>query len=328
MNHRIYYCFAHAFISFTVLSACATSHCPQSTTKPAYKPNAQQPRHSYTDYILSQKTIDALTQAGIDATQLRCNSSVFYNDKLYSYSKAIAAEIDKIWQFEPSELAQKKAARIALGYLVRATFEAIQADNLGLTKLDGYYYQKDGQKHPLLLFRSGVMVDAARPDSCLTSLLEHANLKHIINLYSGAFPLHDFIEQEAKIAKKYGASHHNEAKNKQKGPHSWRESIEHKEDYPQNKHAAMQKVAQIIQQRILRPNGQAAKGNILLHCGGGMHRTGMIFGIIRKCINQDSLAAIEAEYKAHVDYRNKQALGGYEALNAQFIKDFDCAMLK
>ena len=78
---------------------------------------------------------------------------------------------------------------------------------------------------------------------------------------------------------------------------------------------------------LLNPNGEPPKGGILIHCAGGMHRTGMIYGIIRRYVNDDPIDEIVADYKRHVDWKAEGAVGGYEELNVRFIKEFDLSLL-
>ena len=59
-----------------------------------------------------------------------------------------------------------------------------------------------------------------------------------------------------------------------------------------------------------------------------MHRTGMVVGVIDKCVNGTSLQTLEDDYKRHVAWRSSADTGGYEAENVAFIKEFDCSLLK
>ena len=60
-----------------------------------------------------------------------------------------------------------------------------------------------------------------------------------------------------------------------------------------------------------------------------MHRTGMVIGVIRRFLNPgDTLEAILADYRRHVDYRDDANPGGREALNERFIAEFDLTLLR
>ena len=60
-----------------------------------------------------------------------------------------------------------------------------------------------------------------------------------------------------------------------------------------------------------------------IHCGGGMHRTGIVIGVLQRVINQMPMEAIAAEYRYHVSYKSGEQPGGFEQGNLDFIRDFD-----
>ena len=106
----------------------------------------------------------------------------------------------------------------------------------------------------------------------------------------------------------------------------WREHLrEHGESATEE---VSRTVAQIINELILSPEGAPLQGNIHLHCGGGMHRTGMIMGIMDRCINGTAYPIIEADYKRHVAWRSDERTGGFEQANLDFITSFDCGLIK
>jgi hypothetical protein len=86
-------------------------------------------------------------------------------------------------------------------------------------------------------------------------------------------------------------------------------------------------VARIIREHILGSAGGSHRGNLYVHCGGGMHRTGVIMGILEKCINGASLEALEANYRYHAGYQDAEHPGGYEPSTVRFIREFDCQLL-
>ena len=73
---------------------------------------------------------------------------------------------------------------------------------------------------------------------------------------------------------------------------------------------------------ILYPNGKQAEGNIAIHCAGGMRRTGVLVGIIRRFVGEDSLEEIIEDYKSHVIW------GPEDELNVRFITGFDLDLLE
>jgi hypothetical protein len=273
---------------------------------------------------LDEPSLQVLQEAGFDPASIRCNSHAHWGPDLGKYSDTAAVKIAEAWSVELDDTKRRKAARVVLSYLVRSMFEMLKPNNLGVVALEGRYYVEDGKRRQLLVFRSGLMTDAEQPDSCMRSLIEKARVRHVVNLYAGTFPLHDFIATEARVAKEMGVSYHNEAEIRR----PWRDLIEHKEDYQRNLDSAMRAVADLINTQILNPGGKPPRGNILIHCAGGMHRTGMTYGILQRCINQDPMEEIEICYKCHTAFKSEREPAGYEELNLQFIRDFDCGLLK
>ena len=86
-------------------------------------------------------------------------------------------------------------------------------------------------------------------------------------------------------------------------------------------------MAATIIKDILRPEGASPRGNILLHCASGMHRTGMLFGIIRRAICNDPMPSIRENYLRHVRFISEAEPGGFEPLNLRFIEEFDISMI-
>lgn len=273
---------------------------------------------------MREDTLSTLKEAGIPVKRITCNGRVVWISELGTLSKRAIADIVERQgvQFTPAQ--RKHSERVILGYLVRLVFQQLGTQNLGAMRLKGWsYLDKAGNKHPLLVFRSGVTTDASAPGSCLRSLLGAGDVKHIVNLYGGHFPLHEFIKAEKVVARQLGATHFDVAASGNR----WRKLIKKPQDYQKNRAQAMQMVASLIRDKILRPGGKKPTGNIYFHCGGGMHRSGMIFGILRRCINGDDMKLIEDEYKQHTAFRSLKEPGGYEALNVRFIREFDCSLL-
>lgn len=279
----------------------------------------------WSNQLVRPKVQSTLSAVGMSAASWGCNSGILYGDGFWTHSKQAADQIAKAWGVELDKAKRTAAARVVLGYMVRANFAAYGGDNLGVMALKGYT-RPDGS--PLLLFRSGVFPDAGTPGSCLTGLLGQGQVKHVINLYTGDFPLHDFIAKEAAQTKAMGGQHYDAMDHVDHSKPSWRELVGDEAHYEQNREAAMREVAGLIKRLILKPDGAAPKGNVLLHCGGGMHRSGMIYGILQKCVNKIYMPEIEADYKYHTGYVSEQQPHGYEAINVRFISEFDCKLLE
>ncbi len=271
---------------------------------------------------VDQATQTALVDAGLCSPEQAANFLNGNSDSDWSNLATPAgdmrAQLMELFDFRPSDEARGKAKHTLIGFLVRLLFECKRPDNIGATVLQGY-------DKPVVLFRSGTMVGSEAPQSTLRNLIGKGNVSNVVNLYAGHFPLHDLIAQEATLCEQLGVPHHNERN--ANPPRQWRKLLDNEEDYAANKERAMEIVSQVIKD-ILLPGGKEPDGNILLHCGGGMHRTGMIVGIIRRYCNNDAMEDIIADYKRHVAWKSDEDPGGYEELNVRFIREFDLGILK
>jgi len=68
-------------------------------------------------------------------------------------------------------------------------------------------------------------------------------------------------------------------------------------------------------------------GNVLIHCLGGEHKTGLIFEIMQKCYNFVPMDNIIERYKCHTAYDVVNPTG-YKQANVDFIASYPCEMLK
>jgi len=284
--------------------------------------NAPPPESS--EHQVDAATAAVLERSGIGARQLRCNSRALYGVNLMSLARDAVSTVATQWEVQPDPEGAHEAARTVLGYMVRANFVEHRPHNLGAIEVRGYRVKDEAGERPLVLFRSGVLVDVGEPESCLHSLIGEADVEHVVNLYAGSFPFYDFIDAEAAVIRAHGGTHHSEPRTGR----SWRNLIEEPAEYAHNREQAMRAVARLIREQVLLPGGEVARGNVLLHCGGGMHRTGMVYGIIRRCINGDDMSVVEDDYKQHVAYQDAETPGGYESLNVRFIREFDCRLLQ
>ncbi len=147
----------------------------------------------------------------------------------------------------------------------------------------------------------------------------------MINLYDGDMKMDELVDGERRAAEEHGASYVVTA---EQDYGSWRDALrEHLDDGPR-RHTAMADLARVIREQILAPGGGPPQGNILIHCGGGMHRSGMVTGILQKVVNGDPWPEIEAGYRYHVGYQSEQIPGGFEPENLDVIRDFDPALLR
>ncbi len=206
--------------------------------------------------------------------------------------------------------------------LVRTVVVEGAQHNLGAVPVRGLR-TKAGE--PVTLIRSGFTPRPGEKDSCFFSLVTHARVRHVTNLYAGAMHTEDLESAERLSAQAVGGTYTNAREGK--GPQSkWRDELR-ADDSTASRREAMQAVAAVVD-GVVHPQGQLPVGNLLVHCGGGMHRTGMVVGVVEKCWNHADMAQIAAGYKRHVAWRSDADPGGYEAANLAFIQDFDCSLLQ
>ncbi|AHE66317.1 protein tyrosine/serine phosphatase [Legionella oakridgensis ATCC 33761 = DSM 21215] len=70
-----------------------------------------------------------------------------------------------------------------------------------------------------------------------------------------------------------------------------------------------------------------AKGNVLIHCYAGEHDTGVIFGVLNKCINHQSLKSIEEDTKCHMGFQSAYEKISYHHI-MDIIRQFPCKLLE
>jgi hypothetical protein len=176
-----------------------------------------------------------------------------------------------------------------------------------------------------LVFRTGITPDPEKAGSCYHSLLG-IGVRHVVNLFDGEIPVADLVAAEARAAQAAGATYHTASDDPAAyGP--WRDLLRTHADDPASFERASRGVARLIREEILAPGGQPPRGHIYFHCGGGMHRSGMIAGIIERCVNHAPDAEVEAHYRFHVAWRDPAHPGGEEEGNLRFIRRFDCGLL-
>ena len=202
--------------------------------------------------------------------------------------------------------------------MVRATIVDGNQNNLGVVAIRGVK-TADGQ--PLLLFRAGFTPRPGQADSCLQSLVA-AGVRHGVNLYEGPMPTADLARAEQQTFSQAGGTYFNVQDDAELA--SWRDELR---DDPAATQKAMRAVARVIREAILQPGGRDPQGHVVVHCGGGMHRTGMVVGVLERCWNGAPQAVWEAAYRRHVAWQSDAQPGGFEAANLSFIGQFDCSLL-
>ena len=276
---------------------------------------------------------EAVKVAGLNTDCITCNSQNRYGLFLKQSSDDSAVKLrEKLMPFlKDLDPAEKKHLNDELEdhimwVMVRGVLIEGDNNNFGALVLKGRFWtDASGVKHPLVIFRTAFTPSPKREGSCYRSILECANVKHVINLYDGDMELDDLIKEEKDTAASNGSTYVMTSK---LDYGHWRYAIREFPGKSQERDKATKNLARLINEQILMPNGKAPQGNILIHCGGGMHRTGMVIGVLQKVINGLSMEEIKKTYSYHVGYKDEKNPGGFEQGNLDFIAEFPAELLK
>ena len=270
----------------------------------------------------------AIVRGGVEPAQLTCSganrwSTTLRGDARFSADQ-IMDELARLGVTVPTEQAKEARKRVIDVVFWRLILTQIlegRLDNLGATVLPGI---KLADGRPLLVFRTGFTADPEQTGSCVQSLLG-AGVRHIVNLYAGPMPTQVLEEGERRAVTALGGSYFSARSDPQAG--NWREDLR-ESDGPEAGRAAQQAVAELIRNHILKPGGGQPRGHVQVHCGGGMHRTGMIIGVLERCLGGVPMTSVADHYRRHVGWRSSAQLGGFEPENLHFIEGFDCSLLQ
>ena len=172
-------------------------------------------------------------------------------------------------------------------------------------------------------FPEGKIKGKAR--QCLQHLVKNANIRQIVNLYDGSF--------KSKYVLSYWEKNNFLRSTKDK-----QGSFGHYTQIKDFDYDLEERGAEPIYRDVIAIIAQIASvpGNALIHCYGGMHRTGIVFGVMQKCLNGPKNKSenkkfvkevVGEEYKCHTDYQNAQKKGGYHQENMTVIENFPCDRL-
>ena len=226
-----------------------------------------------------EETLQMMKEGEIDATKIDGNSNCWWdhNSELKTFRDSVLNRFLAVCgNYEPNEKQLKCTKHVLLGWFVRRMFKCRKDRNVGAVVLRDMF---DECGRPIVLFRSQVM---AYSGSCFQDLLNHGRVRSVHNIYAGTFPVHDWIEmerRESKISVQPPSTYFDERVRRR--VRKWRRMVDNydKSDERVKRNAMILCARQIVQ--ILR---SCAKGNALVHCAGGMHRTGMLVGIIRRYV--------------------------------------------
>ena len=144
--------------------------------------------------------------------------------------------------------------------------------------------------------------------ACLSQLRQADKVETIVNLYSGNLVNEDKLasEEQAAFASLKG--------------HSYVHILHFLDRLAPGETMAEleRRIATII--RTI----EVAAGNVLIHCVGGWHRTGLVYGVMQKCINQTPMPLVIEEYKQHTGWQSAQQPVFYRAGDVDLLQRFDC----
>ena len=276
---------------------------------------------------------ESLAAAGLDRAALSCNSGNVFGEELRADAKKAAAQLMGLVQPHleggdagAAEELQDELVDAVTWWMVRAILIEGNNNNLGAVVLEGYHWTDEaGLSHPVTVLRTGFTPDPLGQNSCYRSLLEAGRVRHVVNLYDGEMVVDDLVGAERAVAEEVGATY---VVTRDLDYGEWRNALRtHLEDGPEREEA-LRAVGRLIREQVLMPGGGPPKGNILIHCGGGMHRTGMIVGILQRHVNGEPMDEVARAYRFHVDYQGPDHVGGLEEDNLEVIRDFDSGYLQ
>lgn len=155
------------------------------------------------------------------------------------------------------------------------------------------------------VYRSAYLVGSPL---CIQALAKKG-IKTVINLYSGdkgyAEKMH---ELESTLFKENGIKNYTLINN-------YRVDVVHQTPDKLN-----HKIAEIVK-KIAK-----TQGDVLIHCYVGAHDTGVIFGVLNKCFNHQSLKNIEENTICHLGHKTAYEKATYQRV-ITLIRDFPCKLV-
>jgi hypothetical protein len=330
MRHNLRGCL-DAIAAFCILSLAAAVGCGarQDTTETAETGTAAAP----SDY---RGRLDAALRAdGIDLSKTTCNTNVIWADRMGDDADAFASDLEttvsphlkRVHDADRDALNQQ-IGDLAMNWFIRVLLIHGNFNNLGAVVLSSKTWTDEaGHTHPLVVFHSSTTPFAADEGSCFRSLLREGRIRHVINLYDGDVPLRDQIEAEARVAEELGVDYV-DLSQLDHGYGNWREIAGDVSATDEQREAAAQGVARLIRERILAPGGAPPRGNVYFHCAGGMHRSPLLAGVLRRCLTDDSMEQVEEAMRIHTAFVDAAHPGGFEGPMVELVRRFDCDLLE
>lgn len=330
MRHNLRGCI-DATVAFCILSLAVIAGCgARQETVEDVEP---EPMIAPTDY--RSRLTEALRADGIDLSKTTCNPSVIWADRMGDDADAFASDLEttvsphlKRLHDNDRQALNQQIGDLAMNWFIRVLLIHGNFNNVGAVVLSSKTWADDaGRSHPLVVFHSGTTPYAADEGSCFRSLIREGRIRHVINLYDGNVPLRDQIEAEARVAEELGADYV-DLSQLDHGYGNWREVAGDISATDEQREAAAQGVARLIRERILAPGGAPPRGNIYFHCAGGMHRSPLLSGVLRRCLTDESMEQVEEAMRLHTAYVDAAHTGGFEGPMVELVRRFDCGLLE
>lgn len=159
------------------------------------------------------------------------------------------------------------------------------------------------------VFRGSIL---AKNLPCLEQLTKEKGVKTIVNLFTGALiPEWELSTEEEKAFDHMGGESY---------IHILRFSDQPK---PEDNYTMADVKARLTQIVWLIA---AAPGNVMIHCVGGIHRTGEVYGVLQKCVNKVSIDQVIDNYIKHAGGTMENNLE-YREVDIEVLRSFDCTTL-
>lgn len=256
-----------------------------------------------------------------------CRSQTVWSTKVYGLSKTAAADLVRgLYGEAVPPGATKKTQRAVFWWMIRALLVEGGYHNAAGMELKGY---RTAAGEPLRLYRSGYTAAPQRPGSCFHHLVHQRGVRHVLNLYDGPMYTADLDAAEASVVSAQGGQYSRDQSHwRDEMRDAWRaRGTEGDKAYEAARAKAHRAVAHKIR-HLLGIGGEPRRGHLHVHCGGGMHRTSMVVGVIDRCVNGTSAQVLAERYRRHVGWTGPDSPGGYEAQNLDFIESFPCALIR
>jgi hypothetical protein len=147
---------------------------------------------------------------------------------------------------------------------------------------------------------------------CLEKLVKDRKVTSIINLYSGEIENNvQMTREESSLFQKFGGKQYLRVLNY---------------DYRMPDTEAQETIYQKVREAISLV--KQAPDNVLMHCYGGQHRTGIVFAVIQKCLNRVPIEEVIREYRCHTAWESAEKPGGAKPENEKAIREFPCSSLR